>query len=485
MVELKRKISDIVPRRPSSAKAVASKQSLDGEVRKEISPARKAPKKKESEPIETKRSAPPEPKEEPVFLIPPIREMRIDGGPAPGVEATQAANSPVGRAGFTGRYRGRRRVLRVGVGVLAILIAAGAGAWFTLPKAVITLTMKKYPMTFKETVVAAADPGTVSAPSAVVVPGEALEARANLTLPFAARDTETVSAKATGVLIVYNSYGSAPQTLVRNTRFESPDKKIFRLDRQVTVPGARVEGGRITASSVEAPVTAEEAGEVYNLPASSGWRIPGFRSTPRYDGFYAETKSGIKGGFIGERAKPSTTELADARNKLMEALTGALESQFLIILSDRFTALPGSRRVTLVEENISQDGEDPHAFHLFGEAVMEQIVFEDPMLREALVATAARALPKELVAKDFSYTVGTSTPDFAKRTLTFPVNGAGVFTAPFNADAFRASVTGKGEADLKAAVLAVPGVEAAKVSLSPFFVRSVPTDETKIEVTVE
>jgi hypothetical protein len=366
-----------------------------------------------------------------------------------------------------------------------VLVAAGAGAWFLLPKAVVALTMKKYPVTFSETVVVAADPATVNVPSAVVVSGEALEARANLTLPFTTENTETVSAKAAGVLIVYNSYSSASQTLVRNTRFESPDKKIFRLERQVTVPGAQVEGGKVTPSSIEVAVVAEEAGEAYNLPASSGWRIPGFVGTPRYEGFYAETKQGMKGGFIGERAKPSAAEIANARVELTQALTDALQSQFLIILSDRFTALPGSRRVTLVEESVAADPEDTHIFHLFGEAVMKQIVFEEPTLKTALIEKAGRSLQSELVAKSFDYTFSTSTPDFIKSTLTFTAAGEGVFTEPFDVDAFRTAMAGKGEAELKAAVFAIPGVEAATVSLSPFFVRSVPTDMDKIEVIVE
>ena len=60
-----------------------------------------------------------------------------------------------------------------------------------------------------------------------------------------------------------------------------------------------------------------------------------------------------------------------------------------------------------------------------------------------------------------------------------------MFTEAFDADAFRIEMAGKREDELKAAVFAIPGVEAATVSLSPFFVRSVPTNLNKIEVTVE
>lgn len=474
MAEQKRRISDIVPRRPSSARATAGKESPVAK------PVKRATKKKEPQekPVEVEKS------QEPDFFSVTVRETRIDAGPPPAF-AEASAGEPEEIPRVIVRRRMPRRGIRIVAIVLAVLVAAGAGAWFLLPKAVVALTMKKHPVTFSETVVVAADPASVSAPGTVVIPGETLEARANLTLPFATQNTETVSARATGVLTVYNSFSSAPQALVANTRFESPDKKIFRIQRQVIVPGAKVEGGTITPASIEVAVVAEEAGEAYNLPASSGWRIPGFAGRPQYDGFYAEAKRGMKNGFIGERAKPSAAELANARVELLQALTDSLESQFLIILSDRFTALPGSRRVTFAEEDVSADEEDTHVFHFFGEAVMQQIVFEDPTLKDALVEKAGRSLQDEFAPWEFSYELGTSTANFSAHTLTFAAEGEGTFTEPFDADAFRASVAGKEEAELKAAVFAIPGVEAATVSLSPFFVRSVPENPEKIEVTVK
>ncbi|MDP3975070.1 MAG: hypothetical protein Q8P88_02190 [Candidatus Jorgensenbacteria bacterium] len=457
-----RAVSDIVPRRRTIKKKEVEPVSL---------PPSEPPQKISKKPVPKKRAT----EEEESFFVPPPRHPRIDEGAPPEPEEEKPRPEV--------RLRKPRRSFRALVMVVLILVAGSVGAWFLLPKATIALTMKKVSVNFEETVVVAADPSSVS--GGVVVPGEVLEARANLSLPFQAQNTETVSAKATGKLTVWNGYSSAPQTLVRNTRFESPDKKIFRIEQQVIVPGAKIENSTIVPSSIEVTVVADETGETYNLPPSSGWRIPGFAGRPQYEGFYAEAKAGTKGGYVGERAKPSAAELANARVKLTEALTDALESQFLIILSDRFTALPGSGRFALVSEDVSADKEDTHTFHLFGEATMEQVVFEEPTLNDALITKVGRTLPGELAVKEFSYTLSTSTVDFAKNTLTFSARGEGVFTEPFDADAFRAAVAGTREKDLKAAVFALPGVEAATVSLSPFFVRSVPDDPHKIKVTVE
>jgi len=474
-----RPVSDIIPRRRSvprmndASLARASPPYRTATVRK--GSARRAAK-----PAERKST-----KEETADFLPPRpRQHRIDEGIPPVFDETFSGTIVRPPLEPPANARRTRRWVRATIGGAGILAAAGVIAWFVLPEATVALTMKKSVVRFNEPVTVTADPA-LKVPGALVVPGEVLTARANLSLPFITERTETVSARASGVLTVYNSYSSAPQVLVRNTRFESPDKKIFRMEQQVTIPGAKVEGGNVTPSSATVRVIAEEAGESYNLPPSSGWRIPGFAGRPQYEGFYAEAKEGMKGGFVGERARPTAVELANARAKTAEALADALEGQFLIIASDRFSSLPESRRFRLVREEATPDPDDPRTFHLFGEGVMEQIVFEESTLKEALVAKAARALPGELEVREFSYQLSTSTPDFERGTLAFSAQGEGVFIEPFDIEAFRASVAGKREEELKAAVFALPGVEAAKVSLSPFFVRSVPSNIDKIEVVVE
>ena len=56
--------------------------------------------------------------------------------------------------------------------------------------------------------------------------------------------------KARGSLTVYNEYSSSPQTLVATTRFESPEGKIFRIEKNIVVPGAKIEEGKIIASTI-------------------------------------------------------------------------------------------------------------------------------------------------------------------------------------------------------------------------------------------
>ncbi len=52
-----------------------------------------------------------------------------------------------------------------------------------------------------------------------------------------ATGTKQVSKSASGVITIYNSFGTDPQRLIANTRFAAPDGKIYRLHDSVVVPG--------------------------------------------------------------------------------------------------------------------------------------------------------------------------------------------------------------------------------------------------------
>lgn len=74
--------------------------------------------------------------------------------------------------------------------------------------------------------------------------------------------TSTLYAK--GKITVINNY-SKPQTLVKKTRFETEDKKLYRLDQEVVIPA----GGRATVN-----VTADKPGEAFVIEPTK-FTIPG------------------------------------------------------------------------------------------------------------------------------------------------------------------------------------------------------------------
>lgn len=468
-----RAVADIVPR---AAKVL-------NVPRRESTPRRHAPvRAKKIERVEEKAAE--KIPETPTAAPPPPPAISFtERGEADAAHRALWAERP---AAHRPKRRGRKLALALIV-LVAVLGGGVAAAAVVLPRATVTLTMKKTTAPVNERVEVSSKAAAIAfTAEGVAVPGELLSARRNLELSFPASGKEQVTTRATGKLIVYNAFSSKPQTLVRTTRFESLNKKIFRVEKQVVVPGAKIENNRIVPSSIEVTVVADEPGESYNLPASSGWRIPSFKENfpEKYDGFYAETKDGMKGGFVGERAKPTADDLAAARGKVRAALEDALKSQLIVLLSEKLKMFPNSAKFTVVKEEV-RPSENASTFSLFMEAEMRALVYDEGLVEEALTMKAKRGLAEDLAVRDFEVSYNVESVTILEGRAIFLATGKVVFTEPFDAESFRASIAGSGEQDLKATVFALPGLESARITLKPFWVKSVPRDPDKVEVVVE
>src|SRR3989344_1559648 len=125
-----------------------------------------------------------------------------------------------------------------------------------------------------------------------------------------------VSEKATGTVMIYNAFGSSPQTLSVDTRLEGSNGKVYKTKTRVVVPGKSKDG---IPGSVEADIYAAEAGDEYNSEPLD-FKIFGFKGTPKYSKFYARSKGAITGGFEGKSPVISETEKENTLAELKTAL---------------------------------------------------------------------------------------------------------------------------------------------------------------------
>lgn len=152
-----------------------------------------------------------------------------------------------------------------------------------------------------------------------------IEIKEEATTTVKATGEENIETKASGIITISNNHTTSSQPLVKNTRFETPEGLIYRIDKSVTVPG-KSESGQ--AGTIDVEVFADEVGEKYNLESSS-FTIPGFSGTPQFDGFSAKTKTAMSGGFQGVRPVISADDfqatLTTLQNQLQEQLTKRAE----------------------------------------------------------------------------------------------------------------------------------------------------------------
>jgi hypothetical protein len=167
---------------------------------------------------------------------------------------------------------------------------------------------------------------------------------------------EEVEERASGKITIYNDFSETPQRLIKNTRFKSSKKLIYRIRESVEVPGRKTDG---TPGQVEVTVFAEEPGEKYNTGPDT-FSIPGFVGLPQEGKVYAKSTSDITGGYVGIRRTVNEKERMSALEKLESKLRDEL-------LAEAF-----------------DDPDNPDGYHLFKEAVFFEF----------------NTLPDEVVGKD-------------------------------------------------------------------------------------
>lgn len=317
------------------------------------------------------------------------------------------------------------------------------------------------------------------------IPGEIFTQRKNLTLSFSATGKQYVEKKSKGKIVVYNAFSSESQTLIAGTRFAVPDGKILKLDAKMVVPGAKISEGKIVPSSVEGMVTAEKAGDQYNIGPISKLTLPGFKGSAKYDGFYGALNEQLTGGFVGEIAVATDADIKQGRDKTTQTLKENLDVFINSQIPPEFKIIDGAKQFSVVKENINKEADAGGNFMVYIEAETSIIGFGETNLLQMLNDLGGNSLGEGFETKTFQMDYGVARADFKNGKMSFPVDFKGVFWQPIDGDKIKASITDKTEKELKTAVFALPGVEKATVSLWPFWVKRVPDNFNRIKVEVD
>ena len=369
-----------------------------------------------------------------------------------------------------------------------IIGVCGVGIWimlFVMPRATITLTLTKTEVPFEENVLVDIKAYEVNATTTpIVIPGELSRTARNLEKTFQGGGEEYVATKAHGTLTVFNVFSATPQKIVAGTRFESPEGKIFRITEAFTIPGAKVVNGKITSSSIDVAVVADQIGESYNVPVSVGWRIPGFKGSPKYEGFFANASRKMEGGFEGNRVKVSEQDIASSTGILANILRESLENQMTVLRTSRFKLLEGATRFTLLHTDIQYTAATG-TFSIFGEGEAKEILFEESALRDAVLARILRTRDASMRVHEMTLLYSAPNVDFEKGAMSFVVTGTTTLIQNIEKDNFRSQILGANEEKRKIVITSIPGIQSAVVKLWPFWVSVVPRDPAKIGITIQ
>jgi hypothetical protein len=369
----------------------------------------------------------------------------------------------------------------LGYGLLILVL--GFGFWklsYVFSSAEINLKFKKTPFEFNDVITGNKNVSVIDV-SKKIIPVEVFKNQQNLTKLFKASGEKQVSEKARGEIIIYNAYSSEPQTLVATTRFEAPNGLIYRLTDKVIIPGAQIKDNKIIPSSIIAIVEADKPGAEYNSDSIKKLTIPGFKGSPKYDGFYGELKSGIKGGFIGKKLIPTNDDVLKAQEEIKQSLKSISESSLLLKKPDDFKFI-SDFKTNILKISVNTTTDENGNFAVFGEAETKVFGIREKDIYNFLLQFLNQPDKK---INDLKVEYLNLNPDFEKGILTFNLKARGNAVYDFNVSDFKNSILGKSIKDVENIIKNLKELESAKILISPRWVGVLPQKVSKININLQ
>src|SRR3989344_5272000 len=291
--------------------------------------------------------------------------------------------------------------------------------------------------------------------------------------------------KATGTVVIYNTFSFSPQALSIDTRLEGSNGKIYKTQTKTVVPGEPKTG---TPGSVEVKIYGAEAGQEYNS-GPLDFKIFGFKGTPKYDKFYARSKGEITGGFKGKTPAITDIDRTTAvgnlndilQKKLLQKATSQIPDGF-ILFKDAIFLNTDDLSVSSVYDNNSATLTLKGTLYgiLFNEQKLTKKITEDKIEKydeSEVYVPNIKNLAFSLFTKD--------NVSFENvKNINFNLSGPAKIVWKLDVDKFVTSLLGKPKKDFNQILSQYPDIDSAILTLSPVWKMSVPDKAKNIKVII-
>ena len=369
-----------------------------------------------------------------------------------------------------------------GVAVISLLFFLFALSYF-YSSATVTVSPKIKDVTLNENLSASREVGGEALPfDVIVISGEE-------TKMVQTTEQKDVAEKATGVVVIYNAFSSAPQKLSIDTRLEGSNGKIYKTKKALVVPGMN---GK-TPGSLEADIYGSNAGEEYNSDPLD-FTIFGFKGTAKYSKFYGRSKGEITGGFkgkapiISDADKLTVTDdlKKNLQTKLFQKATGQIPSGFVLFKDAVFLNLDDSiiDRASAKDNMLSVMLKGTLYGFLFNEEKLTAKIAEDNITGfdgSPVYLLNIRDLIFSLSDKD-NISLTNNLADV--KNIDFNLSGETKIIWKIDENKLSGDLLGKAKKDFKQIFSQYPDIDSADLSISPFWKMSLPDKAKNIKVIV-
>lgn len=364
----------------------------------------------------------------------------------------------------------------VGIFIVLILIVVLIILYFSLSRAEIQLKTKSQETKINFSVQIKENVENNDFLETNILNGRILEITLEKTSEFSVKGKEESSGRYGGTMTVINEKNQS-QSLVKTTRFESTNGKIFRTDSSVVVPAR---------GSIDVYVIADGDGEEY-AQSSGKFIIPGLNESSQKL-VYGELKNPM--------AKESRTKYVLAQEDLDAAqkqlndelkIEGAQKIKELLIqgeeLSDEDITIQ-----TLSEESSKKLGTETNKFNYTIKSRITGVVFSKEDLMTLAKNSLKNQMDKSQQLVDYNnnslkYNIESYSPD--DKTVTLNVELSANVMQNSDSEIFNTErLRGLSQEEIIDYFRNIPTIESVNVKFSPFWVKKAPkmADHIKVEI---
>ncbi len=380
--------------------------------------------------------------------------------------------------------RPRRRFSPSAGWIIAVILALGVvvGGSLVFSKADVDITRKSETGVLDDLRITAVK-GEDAAEGELAFEVMSVEAEVSKTLSSTSKENAKIAA--TGRVVIFNDYNTSPQNLVANTRLQTKDGKIYRIQKAVTVPGKKGS----TPGSVEVDVKADVAGSEYNLEFADLY-VTGFKGTPKYEKFYARTKGPLSGGREGEKYVVSgdtvlqaKTELsADIRAKLLrEAKSQVPEGYVLFEGALTISETASSETVFYADtEDVPVTTKGTLTAVLLPKDALSALIAKKTLSQYDGAPVSIPAMEMLTVAFDRAYSDLKNAQE-----VDLVMSGSATIDWVVDTEAVEKALLGVSKKEFNSIMAGFGSVHSAELHLRPFWMPNIPKDAERVELSVE
>jgi hypothetical protein len=330
-----------------------------------------------------------------------------------------------------------------------------------------------------------------------------IEASVDLTYTHHASGTKSQGANSTGTITIYNE-NNKEQQLVAQTRFESPEGIIFRIQKEVFVPaGSSTAPGQLEATVVADTVDANNVavGERGNIGPSKFFVVA--LNEENRKKVYAESFEYMTGGVTDVNSYVVDEDLTAAGQKLEEQLKekaisalrkealaqGNALSKNLVLLEDSDVIEYGTAKITFPTNLIGQEME---TFDVSGKMTISGVAYDSEALLSILKSEifASKTPGKQLVKIDEN-SISISVFEVGTSYIKFTAQIQGIEEYEIDpeleggsklAKKIKEHVAGKTKEEAEAYIQNLPEVNSVEINIWPVWSPTIPSLPDNIKI---